>query len=74
MTNPATGDFIVALAESPFLTDEKRVDTLFLATLSRYPTADERTLATRLAERIRVRSLGDILWALLNSSEFVMNR
>lgn len=77
MSNPATGDFIAALSESPFLTDAQRIETVFLATLSRYPTDDERARATRLLEPNGIRraqGLGDILWVLLNSGEFVTNR
>lgn len=77
MTNPATGDLIAALHASPFLTDEQRVDALFLATLSRTPNSDERYRTSRLLSlrsNQRDLALGDILWALLNSGEFVMNR
>jgi hypothetical protein len=77
MTNPATGDLIAALHASPFLTDEQRVNALFLATLSRSPNGDECYRTTRLLslrDNQRDLALGDILWALLNSGEFVMNR
>lgn len=77
MTSPVTGDLISALIESPFQTDEQRVETLFLSTVSRLPTSDERARTARLMSARstnRAQVLGDILWALLNSSEFVMNR
>jgi hypothetical protein len=56
--------------------DEQRVETLFLRTLSRRPAAEESKLAL---ETIRDPSAGrqaafeDLFWALLNSSEFVFN-
>lgn len=78
MVDPSTGDLLAALDASPFLNDDQRVETLFLATLSRYPDEAERTRIRKLlADRGptgRPHALGDILWALLNSSEFVMNR
>ncbi len=60
---------------APFFTDEQRLDTLFLATLSREPEPAEREKlltylqgATDSNERLGI--LGDVLWALLNSAEF----
>jgi hypothetical protein len=63
---------------APFFTDQQRLDTLYLSTLSRYPEPAERELmleqlgATQdVTERQQV--LGDMLWALLNSAEFTLN-
>lgn len=60
---------------APFFTDEQRLDTLFLATLSRQPEPTERAKlldylesANNADERLAI--LGDVLWALLNSAEF----
>jgi hypothetical protein len=68
---------IVAL-EAPWLNDEQRIETLFLATLSRRPASDEQ--ATFLVHvqaaqdaPARRQAMGDLLWALLNSAEFAMN-
>jgi hypothetical protein len=60
---------------APFFTDQQRLDTLFLATLSREPEAAEREkLLSYLSEAKdtdeRLSILGDVLWALLNSAEF----
>ena len=62
---------------APFFSDEQRIDTLFLATVSRPPTAEERAAvsahlknAAENDERMQV--LGDTLWALLNSAEFTL--
>ena len=64
--------------EAPFFTDDQRIEILYLATLSRYPTASEWALlrpyvAERVAGDSVLEPLADILWALLNSAEFTMN-
>ncbi len=63
--------------DAPFLTDELRVETLFLATLSRPPTEEERKACLATLENgspsDRGKQLGDVLWALLNSAEFAFN-
>jgi hypothetical protein len=76
-TDVATSGLLKSLA-APFLTDQQRLDALFLSTLSRYPSDSERelmlqqvTAAATGAERQQ--ALGDILWALLNSAEFTFN-
>ncbi len=63
---------------APFMSDEERVESLFLATLSRPPDDDERqafvaTLAECKTDEERNRALSDVLWALLNSTEFAFN-
>ena len=55
---------------APFFTDEQRLDTLFLSTLSRYPEPAERdvmlqAIALRQERTERQQVLGDVLWALL---------
>jgi hypothetical protein len=69
---------ILAALEAPFLTDRDRVATLFLATLSRPPSAEigqkfEAYVAAHPAVDAKRRALGNILWALLNSAEFAVN-
>jgi hypothetical protein len=76
-TDMDTSGLLKSLA-APFLTDDQRLDTLFLSTLSRYPTDSERELmfeqvAAATTEAERQQALGDILWALLNSAEFTFN-
>ncbi len=57
--------------------NEKIVEDAFLSTLSRYPSADERTRllaelsAAPAAERRQV--LEDLYWGLLTSKEFLLN-
>jgi hypothetical protein len=76
-TDVATSGLLKSLA-APFFTDEQRIDTLFLATLSRYPTDTERdlmleTISAASTDTERQQALGDMLWALLNSAEFTFN-
>ncbi len=69
-TDLAQSDILVAM-DAPFFADEaERVETLFLSTLSRMPTDQERGkfvtyVERRAAENQRRRALGDVLWALL---------
>ena len=56
-------------------TPEQMVERLYLTALSRRPTADE---TRRLTEYVGRQSdprtaYGDVLWVLLNSSEFALN-
>jgi hypothetical protein len=67
-----------AVVESPFLDEEGKIETLFLAALTRYPSEAERQ---KLGEHIesqgvedRHAAYGEILWALINSPEFVLCR
>jgi hypothetical protein len=67
-----------AVVEAPFLTTEQKVEALFLATLSRPPGEDEQATFTAHVDAAagddgRRRAHSDIFWALLNSSEFLMN-
>jgi hypothetical protein len=76
-TDVATSGLLKSFA-APFFTDEQRIDTLFLSTLSRYPTDAERkmmleTISAATTDTERQQALGDILWALLNSAEFTFN-
>jgi hypothetical protein len=69
---------LAGLVDSPFLTNAERIETLFLATLSRMPTAAE---AERLGKYVEAggpakdsnKALADVFWALLNSGEFLLN-
>ena len=66
-----------AVVDSPFMEDEDRLETLFLATVTRRPSDRERDvlLASVKAEgAIRGTVFADIMWALLNSPEFVLSR
>lgn len=55
--------------------DSEILEELFLATLTRFPTAAEKAAFEkhRAAERNRETAFQDVLWALLNTREFVLN-
>lgn len=68
-----------AVVDSPFLDAEERIGTLYLAVLTRQPTLEETEalsayLAAKPDPEARKRGYGEILWALLNSPEFVLCR
>ena len=76
-TDLAQSDLLKAL-DAPFFEDHERVEVLFLSTLARMPTAAEREQFVEYvrsggAAADRHKALGDVLWALLNSAEFVLN-
>jgi len=72
-TDLRQSDLLLAL-DAPFFTTEQRVEVLFLSTLSRRPGSDERTKFVGYVEDANNReALGDVLWALLNSAEFMLN-
>ncbi len=68
-----------AVAAASFLSTDEQVETLYLATLSRRPTADENSQLVAHVEAqgetsaARHESLADVFWALLNSAEFAFN-
>jgi Protein of unknown function (DUF1553) len=57
------------------LSDDEVLDELFLSTVSRQPTADERSAALQIrpAPEDRMRLFEDILWGLMNTQEFLTN-
>jgi hypothetical protein len=75
-SDPQKSPLIGAL-EFPLLTDDERIQTLFLATLSRTATDDEvKLVRDQIASRSqsdKAKVWSDILWALLNSAEFALN-
>jgi hypothetical protein len=56
---------------------DRQVDELYLSTLSRYPSADEKRMMVERCRTARpgeeARRLADVLWVLLNSAEFRWN-
>ena len=58
------------------LSPEKIIETLYLATLSRFPTDDETALMRQAFEESAANhraATEDVLWTLLNTREFVYN-
>jgi hypothetical protein len=55
--------------------DAERVEELFLATLSRFPDRDERQAALEHLKDARDRQTAyvDVVWALINTREFILN-
>ena len=77
-TDPDATLLLVALRDAPFPDTTQRIEQLFLATLSRQPTSDERTRLTEYMTQANTNrdlntALADILWSLLNSHEFAVN-
>ncbi len=67
-----------AIADFPLMSDDEKLDTLFIAALSRKPTESERaTFGKYLKDggtnKNPQEAMADIFWALLNSSEFLLN-
>jgi hypothetical protein len=75
----AQGETLAAVVDAPFLDSQAKVEVLFLATLSRRPSADEGRQFVEYVEsgglkHDRAAALADVCWALLNSAEFVLVR
>jgi hypothetical protein len=53
----------------------RNIDEMYLGTLSRYPDDEERSTAARAIAKAgdSKRGYEDLLWALLNSKEFLYN-
>jgi hypothetical protein len=69
---------LVAVDAGPFMTTEKKIESLYLTTLSRKPTEKELAKLTKYVDeggptKDSRKALGDVFWALLNSSEFILN-
>lgn len=77
-THPSRSEFLTAVVNAPFLDTDGRIETLYLATLSRKPRPDEAEKLLRYVEKggaakDQKAALGDVFWALLNSTEFFLN-
>lgn len=64
--------------DAPLFSDDERIETLFLATLTRRPAAEERSTFVEYVSKggttqDQRAALSDVLWALLNSAEFILN-
>jgi hypothetical protein len=77
-TSLERGQTLRGIAEAPWLDSAGRVKAVYLATLSRLPRPAELALLVPYVEnggptRDRKKALADVLWAVLNSSEFSCN-
>src|SRR6058998_3076779 len=80
MRSPVLNDRVLAAKNSrvqrlldSFQDNGKVVDELFLATLSREPTPEERAMAVSFLDQNRVEGAQNVQWALLNLVEFLYN-
>ena len=57
------------------LPDVKVVEDLYLATVSRFPTPEEskKAISMLIASKEKQKTGEDLLWALMNSNEFIFN-
>ena len=66
---------VAQLISNEKLTDKQRVEELYLVTLSRLPSSEEHELAHQLINESPSSEEGfqDLLWALCNTKEFMLN-
>jgi hypothetical protein len=71
------GTVLLAVVDAPFMSTTEKVETLFLAALTRMPTAEEQERFSSLVDRVGAKNesqaLADLFWVLLNSTEFLFN-
>jgi hypothetical protein len=87
-TSLERSQLLSAVLSSPFMDTTQRIETLYLATLTRMPRDKERTRATKFIENATKsdkplspeekdkrykHALADLFWTLLNSGEFFFN-
>ncbi len=77
-TSPENSSTLRSIVDFPLMSDEDRLEAIFLAALSRRPSDDEiqkclELLKSAPTSDASANTLGDIFWALLNSSEFLLN-
>jgi hypothetical protein len=65
----------IKLARDKKLSDQELVEELFLAALSRFPTDEERSSAMEHLKETKDRqeATTDLMWALINTREFILN-
>jgi hypothetical protein len=80
MRSPVVNDRVLAAKDSRVQrllasseSNAKVVEELFLATLSRQPTPEEKAVAVSFLDKNRVEGAQNVQWALLNLVEFLYN-
>lgn len=68
-----------AVVEAPFLSNEQKIETLYLAAITRKPRAEELEflkahVASKATDDERKQAYAEIMWGLLNGPEFVLSR
>ena len=61
------------LTREPPPSNEQLIEELFLAVLSRYPSAQEKQVCVAQLAKYRDAGAEDILWALMNKLDFIFN-
>ena len=73
-TDLENSEFLSVVADAPYLDSAGRIETLFLATLSRPPDSTELALFLESQNSADAKpALADLFWMLLNSAEFLLN-
>jgi hypothetical protein len=81
-TSLERSEMLAGLIDAPFMDTTQRVETLYLATLSRKPKAKELERMVKYVEsggagedkeKSPKHALADVFWVLLNSAEFILN-
>ena len=77
-TNLSSSQTLAAIADYPLMNNADRIESLYLAALSRTPRPQELARLVKYvdgggAKQDSKQALGDVFWALLNSSEFMFN-
>jgi hypothetical protein len=85
-TDLERSETLAALLDAPFMDTAERIETIYLAALSRRPTPRERERTIKYVEsggsagdasvdkeKNYNRALADVFWVLLNSGEFFLN-
>jgi hypothetical protein len=85
-TDLERSETLAALLDAPFMDTAERIDTIYLAVLSRKPTTGEASRMIQYVEQSGLagdsaankdknynRALADVFWVLLNSGEFFLN-
>lgn len=73
-TSAVPGTFLHRLVQDPNMSDKDRVEAIYLTALGRTPSGPEATeIGNIFREAGQKEALEDVLWAVLNSGEFVLN-
>jgi hypothetical protein len=77
-TDLEKSETLSAISDAPFLDTPSKIEALFLTALCRKPRAEELSRLVPYVEsggarKDSRRALSDVLWALLNSGEFLLN-
>src|SRR5713101_3694045 len=61
------------MTDEPPKTNKEIVEELFLATLARFPSPEESAFGEKLLSEHHAKGGEDLLWALINKPEFILN-